>query len=316
MVAHIQEGAPHLFKQRMGDGSTFRCSEVFIHHYLRNTLGWSKRKSTKAVQKLPANYEKVLEEAFLREVHVIRDYAVPTALCVNTDQMQLVYQQGSGSTWTEHGIKQVATVGQEEKCAFTLVPSISASSVLLPMQAVFGSRTEASCPSPSAQRYQEAIGLGYSMVSSRTATYWSNHETMHQLVDDIIAPYFDAKKRELRLPSLQVSIWKIDCWSMHRSKEFLTWMKKHHDNITILFIPGGCTGVWQRLDVGIQRLLKLSIKHLAHRDIVDEAVGQIKAGKAAHEIRLNTKSVFFATAWLDGSYKPLTTLTTLLLLPG
>jgi hypothetical protein len=66
-------------------------------------------------------------------------------------------------------------------------------------------------------------------------------------------------------------------------------MKKHHDNITILFVPGGCTGVWQPLDVGIQRLLKLSIKRSAHCDIVDEAVGQIKAGKAAHEIRLNTK---------------------------
>jgi hypothetical protein len=112
---------------------------------------------------------------------------------------------------------------------------------------------------------------------------------MHQLVDDIIAPYFDAKKRELGLPSSQVSIWKIDCWSVHRSKEFLAWMKKHHDNITILFVPGGCTRVWQPLDVGIQHLLKLSIKRSAHRDIVDEAVGQIKAGKAAYEIRLNTK---------------------------
>jgi hypothetical protein len=147
MVAHIQEGAPHLFEQRMGDGSTFRCSEVFVRRYLRSTLGWSEQKSTKAAQKLPANYEKVLEEAFLREAHLIGDYAVPAALRVNTDQMQLVYQQGSGSTWTKCGIKQVATVGQEEKCAFTLVPSISASGVLLPMQAVFGSRTEASCPS-------------------------------------------------------------------------------------------------------------------------------------------------------------------------
>ncbi|KAJ7100367.1 hypothetical protein C8R44DRAFT_641928, partial [Mycena epipterygia] len=38
----------------------------------------------------------------------------------------------------------------------------------------------------------------------------------------------------------------------------------------------------------IQRLLKLSIKRSAHRDIVDEALGQIQAGKAAHDIRLDT----------------------------
>ncbi|KAJ7473132.1 hypothetical protein B0H11DRAFT_1635825, partial [Mycena galericulata] len=38
----------------------------------------------------------------------------------------------------------------------------------------------------------------------------------------------------------------------------------------------------------IQRLLKLSVKRSAHRDIVDEALGQIQAGKSASEIKLNT----------------------------
>jgi hypothetical protein len=199
-----------------------------------------------------------------------------------------VYQQGSGSTWTERGVKQVATVGQEEKRAFTLVPSILASGELLLMQGVFGGKTSASCPSPNAKRYEEALDLGYAMVPSRTGTYWSNHDTMHQLVDEIIAPYFEAKKKELDLPSTQISIWKIDCWSVHKSKEFLAWMKENHENIVVLFVPGGCTGVWQPLDVGIQRLMKLSIKRAAHRDIVDEAAGQIQAGLPPHEIKLNT----------------------------
>ncbi|KAJ7468435.1 hypothetical protein B0H11DRAFT_1640333, partial [Mycena galericulata] len=38
----------------------------------------------------------------------------------------------------------------------------------------------------------------------------------------------------------------------------------------------------------IQRLMKLSIKRSAHRDIVDEALSQIQAGKSASEIKLNT----------------------------
>ncbi|KAJ7470873.1 hypothetical protein FB451DRAFT_953720, partial [Mycena latifolia] len=38
----------------------------------------------------------------------------------------------------------------------------------------------------------------------------------------------------------------------------------------------------------LQRLLKLSIKRSAHRDIVDEALSQIEAGKPAAEIKLNT----------------------------
>src|ERR1700761_4884231 len=166
--------------------------------------------TTKAAQKLPANHEKVLEEAFFRQAHVIRDYAIPAALRVNTDQTQLVYQQGSGLTWTQRGARQVATVGQEEKWVFTLVPSISGSGVLLPMQAVFMGKTDMSCPSPKASRYDEAIALGYVMIPSKTSTYWSNLRTMTDLVNDVIAPYFDAKKRELGLPLSQTAIWLID----------------------------------------------------------------------------------------------------------
>ncbi|KAJ7022262.1 hypothetical protein C8F04DRAFT_901162, partial [Mycena alexandri] len=196
---------------------------------------------TKAAQKLPDNYEKILEEAFFRQAYVIRDYAVPAGLHINTDQTQIVYQQGTGSTWTQRGAKQVASVGQGEKRAFTLVPSISVSGRVLPTQAVFSGKKMALCPSVRAGRYNEAINLGYTMLPSGTLTYWSNHDTMHLLVDSIIAPYFEATKLELGLPTSQVSIWMIDCWLVHKSKEFLVWMKKHHKNIIVLFVPGGCT---------------------------------------------------------------------------
>ncbi|KAJ6548035.1 hypothetical protein B0H10DRAFT_1851675 [Mycena sp. CBHHK59/15] len=97
-------------------------------------------------------------------------------------------------------------------------------------------------------------------------------------------------RQELGLPPSQVSIWKIDCWSVHKSKEFLAWMKKNHPNIIVLFVPGSCTGIWQPLEVSIQRLLKLSMnmKWSAHRDLVDEATQQINAGKATHKIRFDT----------------------------
>ncbi|KAJ7702629.1 hypothetical protein B0H16DRAFT_1902436 [Mycena metata] len=213
MVSHIQHDAPHLFERNHGRRqSTSVAPRAFVRRCLRNTLGWSERRATKAAQKLPANHEQVLEEAFLREAYVIRDYDIPAALRVNTDQTQLVYQQGSGSTWNQRGAKQVATVGQEEKRAFTLIPSISASGKLLPMQAVFHGKTTASCPSPAADRYAEAVALG---------------------VAGEVFP--DAS-------------------------------------------------LWQPLDVGIQRLLKLSMKRSAHRDIVNEALEQIKAGKQPHEI--------------------------------
>ncbi|KAJ8579506.1 hypothetical protein M405DRAFT_895693 [Rhizopogon salebrosus TDB-379] len=255
MVAYIEHDAPDLFKWTFVDGSQLRCFDSFVRKYLHN-LGWSERCSTRAAQKLPDNVEQVLLDSFLRQSSIIRDYAIPAALCVNTDQTQTHYQMGGKRTWNKKGEKQVSTMGMDEKRAFTLVPSISASGELLPMQTIFHGRTSASCPSKGAHGYAAAETRGFKFEPSRSHTYWSTQATMQLLVNDIITPYFDRKKEELGFPSTQCSLWMIDCWSVHKSEEFCMWMKTAHPTIIISFVPGNCTGIWQPLDIGIQRVLK------------------------------------------------------------
>ena len=57
-------------------------------------------------------------------------------------------------------------------------------------------------------------------------------------------------------------------------------MRNHHPNIVIDFVPGGCTGVHQPCDVGIQRPLKLSLRRSYHEDIVNEVFLQVEKGVA------------------------------------
>jgi hypothetical protein len=195
---------------------------------------------------------------------------------------------GGKRTWNKKGEKQVSTMGMDEKRAFTLIPSISASGELLLMQTIFHGRTSASCPSKGARGYATAETRGFKFEPSCSHTYWSTQATMQLLVNDIIAPYFDRKKEELELPSTQCSLWMIDCWSVHKSEEFRTWMKTVHPTIIISFVPGNCTGVWQPLDVGIQRVLKQSMKRSAHKDIVDETMAHLDSGTPASTFKLDT----------------------------
>lgn len=240
-------------------------------------MGWSERRATQAAQKLPDNWEELCEKAFLRMAWTIKEEDIPSALIVNTDQTQLVYAQGSTLTWTETGTSQVKTVGEGEKRAFTVVVSLSNEGEMLPLQAIYTGHTTKSCPNKSAPHYDESINAGFRFDPSGTKTYWSNHDTMHALVDDIIAPFFARKKKELGLPESQKSIWYIDVWSVHRSKEFREWMKKNHPTIIVLFVPGGCTGVFQPCDVGMQRIFKLVCKKAYHADVVDSILQQIDA---------------------------------------
>lgn len=275
MVSYIQRDAPEVFKIKQFDGSFFRCSETFVRKYLSNVLGWSERQVTKTAKKVPSNAPEILKDAFIREAYIIRDHNIPPQLRVNTDQTQVVYQQGSKTTWHERGAKQVPTVGHDEKRAFTLVPSISASGDVLPMQAIYFGKTPTSCPSKSSPLYAESQELGLRLLPSKSKTYWSTQATMRDLVDNIIAPYFESQKETLGLATTQCALWKIDCWSVHKSKEFLLWMKATHPNIIVCFVPGNCTSLWQPLDVGIQRVMKLSIKRASHCDIVAEMTAQL-----------------------------------------
>lgn len=288
MIAIVEKDAPKLFDQLLSDLTKFRCSESFVQEFTVNHMDWSFRTTTRAAQKLPNNVDTILEEAYLREAICIRNYNIPAELRVNTDQTQTVYVQGANNTWHPKGDKQVPAIGIDDKRAFTLVPSISASGDLLPFQAIFQGGTTQSCPAKTCPAYKEAMKLGFCLEPSKTETYWSTLDTMKSLVKDIIAPYFETKKTELGIvdPTTQYSIWKIDCWSVHKSKAFLEWMKREYPYIIIIFIPGNCTCIFQPLDVGIQRVLKQSLKQSAHADMVAEVQTQLADPKIT-EIRLS-----------------------------
>jgi hypothetical protein len=267
--------APEIFEQQTKDGSSFRCSDSYLRQWLHGTLLWSERRATRAAHKLPDDWEQLCNCAFLRIAYGIKEEDVPSELIVNSDQTQVVYAPGSKLTWTKTGSRQVTVIGQDEKRAFTVVVSVSNSGELLPFQAIYQGQSAKSCPSSSAKDYNAAKAAGFRFEFSKSKTYWSTQETMQLLVEKIIVPYFSAQKARLGLPESQKSIWQIDVWSVHRSEEFRSWVGAHHPNIILDFVPGGCTGVWQACDVGIQRIFKHSLKRSYHEDIVAAILKQI-----------------------------------------
>lgn len=94
-------------------------------------------------------------------------------------------------------------------------------------------------------------------------------------VENILVPYFDKQKQILSRPPTQMALWQIDVWSVHRGKEFRGYMSTHHQNILVDYVPGGCTGVAQACDVGMNRPIKHSMKRSYHEDIVQEAIQQL-----------------------------------------
>ena len=81
-------------------------------------------------------------------------------------------------------------------------------------------------------------------------------------------------------------------------------MAKEYPYIILVYVPGGCTGIFQPCDVGIQRPFKLSVKKSYHEDLVEEVLAQ--EGKDTFTMdtsvgRLRDRSV----RWLWNAYNVL-----------
>ncbi|KAG8692274.1 hypothetical protein FRC09_011339 [Ceratobasidium sp. 395] len=278
MVGVIQHHIPNAFSQVTRSGRLFRCSERFVRHFLRKELGWSVRKATRAAQKHPSNVRTVLRNAFLRIACAVRDFVIPACCIVNADQTQVVYSPGDKRTWTTAGERQISVLGIEDKRAFTLMVGVSCSGALLPFQAIYAGKSARSVPNSDAPGYAEAQKLGFLFDHSNTSTYWSTFDTMCHWVSEILAPYFRSQIELNNLPDDQQCLCQLDCWTVHRSAQFRAWMRKNYPWIILDYVPGGCTGLFQACDVGIQRVLKLAISNCAHADIVVETVNALRSG--------------------------------------
>ena len=313
MIGIITAKAPEIFKTtvtRKVHGKYiwdhFQCRESFVKKFLKQQMGWSLRRATRPGKKIPENITEVLTDATLRLVSTISEHKVPKCLAVNSDQAGVTYGAGGLQTYAPVGSKQVEVIGKDERRAFTLMVGVSMSGEVLPFQAIYTGKSALSLPSADAPNYTKATEeLKFRFDFSGNDTYWSTMATMQSYVTNVLAPYFESHRQRLKLPN-QLCIWQIDCWSVHQSLEFRSWMLKYYPWIRIHYVPANCTGLFQPCDVGIQRILKLAIRRSALRDIVNDTMQQLKSGVEPGRVVFEKKLAVVrnrSVGWLVNAYE-------------
>lgn len=169
LIGTIQAKAPQLL-----DGK-FKCSDNFVERFLHTYANFSPRVATHAAQKLPDDWDKQCEDAFLRIVEYVRRYNIPPELIVNADQTGLCVIPAGNKTWDKTGSKQVSTFGKDEKQQFTMLVGLAASGDVIPFQCIHKGKTSASLPSEAVRAEGERIGITWVPGGKN---HWSSVETM------------------------------------------------------------------------------------------------------------------------------------------
>ncbi|XP_041356072.1 unconventional myosin-Vb-like [Gigantopelta aegis] len=239
-------------------------SQAWSDSFLRR-LGFVKRKGTKAARKLPADFDRQKEKFIAMVGKTVQTNNISAELVINFDQTGVKLVPVSNWTLAEKGAKQVTVVGIDDKHEITMLLGSSASGNLLPPQIIYKGVTDQCHP---IYKFPDDWHVTHS------ANHWSNEQPMLDYVDNVLVPYAKRVKKELRLPARQKSLAIFDVFAAHSCQSFLDLLQKRF--FEVRFVPAGCTGELQPMDLSVNAEFKLAIKEKFTKWYADIVAKNIK----------------------------------------
>ena len=128
---------------------------------------------------------------------------IPPELVLNADQTPCSYVSVGRMTMAARNSLSVPIKGLTDKRNITLTFFITLSGQFLPMQVIYQGKTTASQP----RGFKFPKGFS---ISQNPKHYSNEHETL-TLIDKVVAPYVERKRKELELAPTQKAllIWDV-----------------------------------------------------------------------------------------------------------
>jgi len=262
-------------------------------------MGLSKRKATKAARNRPEDFDDIKKTFLQRITNTVKDNMIPDGLIFNFDQTGCKLVPYSDWTMASRGDKQVEVKGLDDKREITVLLTISADGSLLPPQVIYQGKTN---------RCHADVTFPDNWNVTHSDSHWSTAETMMEYAEKILIPYCDKKKEQLKVKQSQKSLAIFDVFAAHRVEEFLDKLKDN--NILVIFVPAGCTGDLQPLDVAVNDDFKRDLKGQFINWYSEEVEKALKNGDDIEQVNvdLSTSRVKPKHArWLIHVYNELAT---------
>ena len=163
-----------------------------------------------------------------------------------SDINKAINDNGSGKFFES----SVPIKGLTDKRSITLTFVISLSGNFLPMQIIYQGKTIASQP----RNFQFPKGF---LVSQNPKHYSNETETLN-LIDKVIKPYVDLKRKELKLQPTQKALLIWDVFKGQKTDKVLS--KLASLNIEVVSVPANMTHFFQPLDLTVNGEAKRFMK--------------------------------------------------------
>ena len=217
--------------------------------YLLKCMGFVKRKCTTKGKVDVAEFEDTRKLFLLDVKNVVQMEEICQEMIVNWDQTGINYVPVSSWTMEKEGPRRVELIGKEDKRQITVLFAGSMHGDLLPLQVIYQGKSARCLPT---YNFPENWSVIY------TPNHWSNEKTMEEYIKVVIIPYFENKRKRLKLEANKRGLVLFDNFNGQCTDGIFKLLEEHH--INVILIPANCTDRLQPLDLSFNKAAKTFLR--------------------------------------------------------
>ena len=189
------------------------------------------------------------------------------------DQTGVHLVPASSWTYEMQGSSDVPVIGAEDKRQITVCVAASLRGDLLPLQCIFQGKTARCLPAATAASVAARVDI------TQSINHWSTQETMQRWITKVLLPHSERMIELYELDADAHVLLLLDCWAVHKSAEFRSWLQREHPRIHLVYVPANCTSKLQLADVALQRPFKSCITQNFNEWAATAIATQIRSGE-------------------------------------
>ena len=158
--------------------------------HLLSRMGYVKRRGSTAAKVAVSNFEEVKQQFLLDIKVVVEMEEIPSELVINWDQTGINYVPSDSYTMEKEGTKRVPIIAADDKRQITAVFAGTLTGSFLPPQLIYKGTTKRCLPT---------VKFPNDWHITCSDNHWSNESTMIAYLQNILFPYIDCKREQLKL---------------------------------------------------------------------------------------------------------------------
>ena len=247
----LRQMANALIKQNSGVVGDIDVSSSLWAASLFRRMGFLKRRKTSSKVDIPDGARKEIKFLFYHDIVLrVEEFNIPETLSINIDQTSLGYVPVSKETMAKRNSTSVTIEGSDDKRMITGTFSVTLSGIFLPMQLIYGGKTNQSIP-----RYN----FPENFCLSANPKHFSNTEESLKYLDEVIIPYVLKERSESKLLNDQKAVMIMDVFTGQMTPQVIQHYAE--SNILIVNVPRNMTKYYQPLDLTVNGYSKRFLKN-------------------------------------------------------